>query len=230
MKTFKCSTHACMSSFVVAIYAAGSTLTSGWRWQIVDAFMVNPTSFHHVLYNYEYCQYQRDRLRTRFSNIQVDFSRNLDVTPIRGGFESSRKVLRMNSGDGDDKTSSPGTSLVVQNLANQALLGYPIWSGGDGFTVLSQQAHFEAGALILGIVGVIPMLALSRAIETSESPFVSGLNLSTNMAVLRLFGPTTRPISAFLISLLMATATGIVEETLFRGQSKYCFNLFVTSH
>jgi len=108
--------------------------------------------------------------------------------------------------------------LVVRNLANQALLGSQIWTGGNGFTVLSEQTHFGTVALILGIVGVVPMLALSRVIETSESPFVSGLNLSTNMAVLRLFGPTSQPILAFFVSFLMAASTGIAEETLFRGQ------------
>jgi len=122
-----------------------------------------------------------------------------------------------------DEETKPSINfpLVTQNLANQALIGFQIWTGGSGFRVLSQETHFGTGALILGIVGVIPLLALSRTLETSESPLVAGLNLSTNMAVLRLFGPTSQPILAFLVSLLMATSTGIVEETIFRGQCKF---------
>eukprot|EP00535_Pseudo-nitzschia_heimii_P007121 CAMPEP_0197174198 /NCGR_PEP_ID=MMETSP1423-20130617/825_1 /TAXON_ID=476441 /ORGANISM="Pseudo-nitzschia heimii, Strain UNC1101" /LENGTH=428 /DNA_ID=CAMNT_0042623101 /DNA_START=127 /DNA_END=1413 /DNA_ORIENTATION=+ len=209
---------AIISSLVVAICTAGSTSIFGWEWQFVDAFKVNPTNIHHVPYQYKQYQYQKDRLCFRISGGQVDFCRKIDVQPIRG----SHKLLQMSSGDGDDKSSSSSTQintpLILRNLGNQALIGYQIWNGGNGFTVLSEQTHFGAVALILAIVGVIPMLALSRAIETSESPYVSGLNLSTNMAVLRLFGPTPRPISAFLISLLMATTTGIAEETLFRGQ------------
>ena len=113
----------------------------------------------------------------------------------------------MNEGsDGEETESSSLFSsapinirLVVRNLANQALIGYGVWTGGTGFTVLSEEARFGPTVLILGIVGVIPMLAISRAIETSESPLVAGLNLSTNMAVLRLFGPTSQPILAFLV-------------------------------
>ena len=87
--------------------------------------------------------------------------------------------------------------------------------------VLSDQSLFGPVALILGIAGVIPMLALSRSIETSESPLVSGLNLSTNMAVLRLFGPTSQPIPAFVVSLFLSVTTGVVEETVFRGQGEF---------
>ncbi|VEU43314.1 unnamed protein product [Pseudo-nitzschia multistriata] len=119
----------------------------------------------------------------------------------------------------DEGSTSINYQLVLQNVANQALIGYQIWTGGTGFRLLSDQAHFGPGAIIFGVAGLIPLLQLSRAIETSESPFVSGLNLSTNMAVLRIFGPRKKPIMAFLVSLLLATSTGIVEETVFRGQA-----------
>lgn len=124
---------------------------------------------------------------------------------------------------GEEVPSSINVSLILQNLGNQALIGYTILLGGSGYAVLTQRAHVDPGALILGVAGVVPMLVLSREIETSESPYVSGLNLSTNMAVLNLFGPQARPALAGLISLVLATVTGIVEETVFRGQSLPAF-------
>mmetsp|Transcript_28626 Transcript_28626/g.61385 ORF Transcript_28626/g.61385 Transcript_28626/m.61385 type:complete len:450 (-) Transcript_28626:186-1535(-) len=145
---------------------------------------------------------------------------------------ASSSPLSMSTGGDQDKgeesSSSPSfppssininTKLVLRNAANQYLLGFQIWTGGTASMVLSDQSLFGPVALILGIAGVIPMLALSRSIETSESPLVSGLNLSTNMAVLRLFGPTSQPIPAFVVSLFLSVTTGVVEETVFRGQA-----------
>ena len=97
-------------------------------------------------------------------------------------------------------------------------LGSSIWTGGTGSIILAQEAHLGLAAVVFGIAGVVPMLALSRTIEVSESPYVAGLNLSTNMAVLRLFGPKPQPIKAFIITLIMSVSIGIVEETIFRGQ------------
>jgi membrane protease YdiL (CAAX protease family) len=68
------------------------------------------------------------------------------------------------------------------------------------------------------VAGLIPLLLLSRQIEKSDSYIVSGLNLSTNMAVLRLFGAKPQPILAGIASIAMAGLTGVVEETTFRGQ------------
>jgi len=135
--------------------------------------------------------------------------------------------LPMDSGGGDDATTAKPISqptsinlpLVLTNLANQAFIGSTIWTGGAGYQTLVEHANFDSGAVLLGVAGVIPLLLLSRKIETSESPYVSGLNLSTNMAVLKLFGPKARPVLALAISVLLAGVTGITEETVFRGQS-----------
>ncbi len=108
--------------------------------------------------------------------------------------------------------------LVGQNMANQALIGATIWTGGPGYQIWTNQADFGLIAIVLGIAGVVPMLASSQVIERSESYLVSGLNLSTNMAVLRLFGPTKKPVTAFALSVLLATLTAVVEEVTFRGQ------------
>mmetsp|Transcript_10082 Transcript_10082/g.10803 ORF Transcript_10082/g.10803 Transcript_10082/m.10803 type:complete len:402 (+) Transcript_10082:72-1277(+) len=145
--------------------------------------------------------------------------------PIRATYDTSS--LRM-KGEGGELEPSQGKAtvnipLVLQNLANQALIGCTIWSGGLGYNILTEEAHLGPGAIVFGIIGVIPMLALSRKIETSESVFVAGLNLSTNMAVLRLFGATPQPLLALLISIFVALSTGIVEETIFRGQALPAF-------
>jgi membrane protease YdiL (CAAX protease family) len=112
---------------------------------------------------------------------------------------------------------SPNLGLVVQNLANQAIIGSTIWTGGYQYQVLVDKANFDPFGIALGFVGLAPLLALSRQIETSESYLLSGLNLSTNMAVLRLFGPKKQPVVALILSGLMAGLTGVVEEVTFRG-------------
>ena len=118
----------------------------------------------------------------------------------------------------DASSNGVNAKLIGANLLNQAVIGSTIWTGGPGFQVLTNQAEFGLSAVILGIAGLVPMLAISRNIEKSESYLVSGLNLSTNMAVLRMFGPTPQPVTAALASVAMAGLTGIVEETTFRGQ------------
>lgn len=194
--------------FVAVCISSVSAAILGQHSQIVDAFKTNHV-VQRVPWENEQC-----------SDIKVHFL----TSRMRTGMGRPDALLSMSQGTDEEPTAlnsfpSINIPLITRNLANQALIGYPIWTGGSGFAVLSEETHFGAGALILGILGVIPMLALSRAIETSESPLVSGLNLSTNMAVLRLFGPTSQPILAFFASLLMAASTGIVEETIFRGQS-----------
>lgn len=182
-------------SMAVFIGSASAAIL-GYQCQIVDAFKTNV--IHRIPCKAKQCNSRRVLLNTR---------------------------LFMSDGSNELPNPSPAINvpLITRNLANQALLGSTIWTGGNGLTVLTEEAHFGTGALVLGLLGAIPLLALSRAIETSESPLVSGLNLSTNMAVLRLFGPTSQPILAFFASLLMAASTGIVEETLFRGQCKFLF-------
>ena len=108
--------------------------------------------------------------------------------------------------------------LIGRNFANQALIGSTIWTGGIGYQLLQQNAHLGPASVALGLVGLLPLLALSRTIEESESYLASGLNLSTNMAVLRLFGPTPQPIAAFVASAVLAGVTGLAEEVTFRGQ------------
>jgi membrane protease YdiL (CAAX protease family) len=129
-----------------------------------------------------------------------------------------RVQMQPSSQTAEKSTEGLNLGLIAQNAANQALLGSTIWTGGNGLEVLTDKATFGLFGIVLGVLGVLPMLALSRKIETSESYLVSGLNLSTNMAVLRLFGDTTKPFSVLLVSAFLAGLTGVVEETTFRGQ------------
>ena len=185
----------------------------------VDAFGVVPNSIRSVP--------SKDQHALNIVPVPVtDPNRNSIRTTRADRSSLSLQIGGDGEGGGEDSASlSPSINiqLVLQNVASQALLGYTIWNGGVGRTVLTEEAHFGLGAIVYGIAGVIPMLALSRAIETSESRYVSTLNLSTNMAVLRLFGPTPQPILALLISLFLASSTGLVEETIFRGQSLPAF-------
>ena len=124
--------------------------------------------------------------------------------------------------DGEKQKAAPAAfnlKLIGFTLLNQIILGVTIWTGGPGYERLSTSAHFDVAAVLLGVfAGLAPLVYISRLVEESESPYFAGLNLSTNMAVLRLFGPEPRPVLAFLASALMAGVTGVVEETLFRGQ------------
>lgn len=143
--------------------------------------------------------------------------------PPMNDFSPRRPISPLHMSADEEVAPSINAPTILQNIASQALIGSTIWTGGAGYKVLSEQAHFDMIALSLGIIGVIPLITLSRFIETSESPLAAGLNLSTNMAVLRMFGSTPQPVSAFLVSLLMSSLTGIVEETTFRGQSLPAF-------
>ncbi|KAG7351447.1 CAAX protease self-immunity-domain containing protein [Nitzschia inconspicua] len=131
--------------------------------------------------------------------------------------------LQMKSSKSSGGSPSPPTAgfnvgLIAQNLLSQALLGSTIWFQGPQYQVLTSKAEFGPIGIGLGVVGLIPLLFISRQLETSDSYLVSGLNLSTNMAVLRLFGSKPQPVLAGIASLAMSALTGVVEETTFRGQ------------
>jgi membrane protease YdiL (CAAX protease family) len=166
---------------------------------------------------------QRSRLLNRHFFIFIGDKEKNGVQCMRNGNASTKGSARLQM-QPSGQTSSAGENaginwkLVIQNAANQALIGSNIWTGGSGYEVLTEKAQFGIFGVLLGVAGCIPLLALSRRIETSESYLVSGLNLSTNMAVLRLFGDTPKPITALLVSAFLSGLTGVVEETTFRGQ------------
>ncbi|KAL3912673.1 MAG: hypothetical protein SGILL_006791, partial [Bacillariaceae sp.] len=108
--------------------------------------------------------------------------------------------------------------LVLQQAANQALIGSSIFTGGYSYQVLAQHSHFGPAALALGALGLVPLLGFSRAVETSESPKFAGLNISTEAVMLRMFGDNPQPGLALGVTAFLATLTGLVEETIFRGQ------------
>jgi membrane protease YdiL (CAAX protease family) len=132
-----------------------------------------------------------------------------------------RKNRSSTQGQGSKITAPNGpqvnVGLVARLVANQALVGSSIWTGGPGFAALVNYANFDTGGLLLGVAGVVPLLLFSFLVENSEAPQVAGLNLSTNMVVLRLFGSQAEPLVALVVSAFMAALTGLVEEVTFRG-------------
>jgi len=187
-----------------------------------NAFNFNP-NVNRCNVNYCTQTQNQQQLRQKVTR-QLGTSRKPFFLPLNddASLRNLQTSLHMANAD-QEATPSINIQIILQNVASQALIGSTIWTGGAGYRVLCEQAHFDTVALSLGMIGVIPLIILSRFIETSESPFVSGLNLSTNMAVLRMFGPTPQPVLAFLVSLFMSCLTGIVEETTFRGQSLPAF-------
>ena len=105
-----------------------------------------------------------------------------------------------------------------QLIFNQVAVGYTIWGGGFGAKILAEQVHLDRPeAWLFGTIGALPILALGRSIEKSESPFFTTLNLSTNDIVERLFGSLKQPAFALGVSALLALLTGVCEEIVFRG-------------
>jgi membrane protease YdiL (CAAX protease family) len=203
-----------LGSFAIAFRASFTiTLRQEQNQQATYPFRVNKIIHHQ--------QQQQQQQQQHQISIFIRYSRG------------TKHISSKNNNDVDpeQKSTDRGSigginfSLILQNIANQALIGSTIWTGGSGYEVLLNNADFSFfnNGIVLGIVGVVPMLALSRAIETSESYIVSGLNLSTNAAVLRLFGPTSKPIIVFVLSAFLACLTGVVEEVTFRGQLSQVF-------
>jgi membrane protease YdiL (CAAX protease family) len=163
----------------------------------------------------------RNKLLSSLGNMRKTQYNDGIWTVLRSTYTTTR--LQMQS---SKTTKSPSPSprptlnvgLIVQNLLNQAILGSTIWFQGPQYQVLASKAEFGPVGIVLGVVGLIPLLLISFQIEKSDSYLVSGLNLSTNMAVLRLFGAKPEPVLAGIASAAMAGLTGVVEETTFRGQ------------
>ena len=140
----------------------------------------------------------------------------LPVPRVRASGSSSLYASSRDDNDSSNKVVL-NTGLVRQTVLNQALLGITIWQGGIGAQVLARDANFMPAALLLGVVGVVPLVVLSRFIETSESRAFADLNLSTNLLMLRYFGDKPQPFVAFAVSAFIAGLAGLVEETNFRG-------------
>ena len=80
-------------------------------------------------------------------------------------------------------------ALSRQLVFNQLAVGYTIWTGGYGAQILSNDVHLDRPAVwLVGTLGALPILAVNRAIEKSDASIFTGLNLSTNSIVQRLFG------------------------------------------
>ena len=108
-------------------------------------------------------------------------------------------------------------AMVRSIIINQIVVGYSIWlTNGDGRQLLSA-TNFDPTSLVVGAAGGLAVIAVGRFIEKSPNPLFAELNLSTNMLVLRLFGPRPQPIVAGVVSLVIATLVALTEETVFRG-------------
>ena len=108
-------------------------------------------------------------------------------------------------------------NMLRSIVINQLVVGYSIWlTNGDGRALLSA-TQFDPTSLVVGAAGGLAVIAVGRFIEKSPNPLFAELNLSTNMLVLRLFGPRPQPIVAGVVSLGVATLVALTEETVFRG-------------
>ena len=108
-------------------------------------------------------------------------------------------------------------NMLRSIVINQLVVGYSIWIlNGDGRQLLAA-TQFDPVSLGIGVVGGAAVVAVGRYIEKSPNPLFAELNLSTNMLVLRLFGPRPKPIVAGVVSLGIATLVALTEETVFRG-------------
>ncbi len=103
------------------------------------------------------------------------------------------------------------TNMLRSIVINQLVVGYSIWIlNGDGRQLLAA-TQFDPVSLGVGVVGGAAVVAVGRFIEKSPNPLFAELNLSTNMLVLRLFGPRPQPIVAGVVSLGIATIVALTE-------------------
>lgn len=111
-----------------------------------------------------------------------------------------------------------------------------LWTGTGGGKGIFDFS-ISAKSLLYGVGGALPLLAFSAAIENSDKRVFANINFATITMCLTCFGrrnappdellppqlkgktlPTTKPIEAFVPSLLMSAVTGFCEEAVFRRQ------------
>ena len=131
---------------------------------------------------------------------------------------------------------------VVFSIQLVSANGFSVFS--DLATILQWQGNTHPFALgdaiphwLIGVVGALPLIALSNAIEKSDNRLFANINFSTIVMTLTLFGSRTVPPPAFLppgvkpeqipttnnsqalaASVLLSTMTGICEEVVFRWE------------
>ena len=140
-------------------------------------------------------------------------------TTISTSFSSPPPRARLQPLQATAQPTGPflNTNMLRSIIINQLVVGYSIWIlNGDGRQLLAA-TQFDPVSLGVGVVGGAAVVAVGRFIEKSPNPLFAELNLSTNMLVLRLFGPKPQPILAGLVSLGVATLVALTEETVFRG-------------
>uniref|UniRef100_A0A7S2E028 EF-hand domain-containing protein n=1 Tax=Helicotheca tamesis TaxID=374047 RepID=A0A7S2E028_9STRA len=134
----------------------------------------------------------------------------------------STSLEARNTNNEEESTSSSlitvNLGLVGQLALGQAIVGSTILFGGPGYQALIENASFGPLAILLGVAGSALLISFGSLVENSEAPQLAGINLSTNMVVLRLFGSKPQPVAAFFVSAFLGGLTGIVEEVTFRGQ------------
>ena len=119
---------------------------------------------------------------------------------------------------------TPGPKYVNVKLISQLLLSQALVFGlasvlSLGGTLRVWAENDSLGfpfSIVVGVVAVLPLLALNKLLESSESPTVAPLNLSTDLLVLSMFGPTSEPLIALFTSLALCsvslTSRGCVLE------------------
>uniref|UniRef100_A0A7S4B6P6 EF-hand domain-containing protein n=1 Tax=Chrysotila carterae TaxID=13221 RepID=A0A7S4B6P6_CHRCT len=136
-------------------------------------------------------------------------------------------ITGKDNGKKNNKPSSPPSApflnkrLFAQLVLSQLTIGgfANIQSNGATWATLVQNSHFGSpAALALGVAAALPLIGLGRVIEESDSEDLASINLSTDLIAYSLFGKNTQPAFALAASAFMCTLTGVVEETVFRGQ------------
>jgi hypothetical protein len=115
---------------------------------------------------------------------------------------------RLSARSGPPKT---GGSYVNVRLVSQLILSQSFvftlassLSNGAPYRVLAGNDWLASpDALLIGVIAMLPLLVLNKALESSESPILAPMNLSTDLLVLSMFGSRSQPAVAFLVSLFL---------------------------
>jgi len=165
--------------------------------------------------------------RTSSSAIQAKLGERDRTIPLpdfsKVGDAVSGNNKQKKTGRPDSPPPAPflNKRLFAQLIVSQlTIFGFAYFqTGGATLATLLQNSHFDSPtAIALGVAAALPLIGLNRVVEESDAEELASINLSTDLLAYSLFGKNTQPAFALFVSAVMCTITGVVEETVFRGQ------------
>ena len=128
-------------------------------------------------------------------------------------------------------TLGVGTLITALTIGVEKMAQLSHWADSSGLGIYS-----DVNPVVLGVLGALPSIVIGSLVENSDKREFANTNFSTIIMVLTLFGrrnappdelrppqlrgkpfPTSKTLDVMTISTILATATAIAEETIFRA-------------